>query len=36
MKFWWKICYARKGHNNTNICLWELDNEDVEVMKVTQ
>ena len=36
MKFWWNICYTRKWHNNIHICLWEIDNEDVEVMVVAQ
>ena len=36
MKFWWNICYARKWHNDINICLWELANEDLEVMEVAQ
>ena len=36
MKFWWNICWARKWHNDINICLCEIDNADVEVMEVAQ
>ena len=36
MKFWWNICYGRKWHDNINICLWQIDNEDLELMEVAQ
>jgi len=36
MEFLWKNSYAWRWYNNIIICLWEIDNEVVEVIEVAQ